>query len=112
MILEVEKYVSLTNHEWSGFWLVANGDFWKNLPPDLQNIIERNNTKYTTLERRDTKLLNVSLVDKLTRQGTGIIRVDQAPFRARLGSYYQDWASTFGPTQWGLLENALGRKLT
>jgi TRAP-type transport system periplasmic protein len=108
---EVTRYISLTNHNWSGYTLIANGDVWKSLPADLQAIVERNNTKYATIQRRDTKALNVSLVDKLGRQGNTINAVDQAPFRARLRPYYESWAKTFGPTQWGLLESALGRKL-
>lgn len=49
-LYEVSKYISLTNHQWSGLWLIANGDIWKSLPPDLQQIIERNNTKAAALE--------------------------------------------------------------
>ena len=36
---------------------------------------------------------------------------DQTPFRALLRTYYQNWAATMGPTAWGLLESAVGRKL-
>jgi TRAP-type transport system periplasmic protein len=109
---EVNKYISLTNHAWSGLWLLANGAMWKGLPSDLQDIVERNNTKYAMLERRDTNLFALSVADKLTRQGVTINDVDQAPFRARLTAYYQTWANTFGPTAWGLLQSSLGRSLT
>src|SRR5262249_46193926 len=39
---EVEKYVSSSNHTWSGFTLVANADAWHRLPRDLQNVVSRN----------------------------------------------------------------------
>ncbi len=39
---EVQKYVSMTNHIWDGNWVLANGDSWASLPPDLQGIVERN----------------------------------------------------------------------
>jgi TRAP-type transport system periplasmic protein len=109
---EVQKYVSLTNHAWSGNWLLANSDTWKKIPPDLAQIVERNNTKYARLERRDTNLVNGSLADKLSRQGIVLNQVDQAPFRARLRSYFELWASAFGTTEWGLLESSLGRRLS
>ena len=41
---EVQKYVSITNHNWTGSWLIANADAWKSVPPDLQAIVERNQT--------------------------------------------------------------------
>jgi TRAP-type C4-dicarboxylate transport system substrate-binding protein len=108
---EVQKYYSATNHSWGSFWLFCNGDGWKRLPADLQSIIERNHAKYVMLERQDSKLLNVSLADKIARQGMIINVPDQAPFRALLGSYYKEWAAEFGPSLWGLLESSVGHKL-
>jgi TRAP-type transport system periplasmic protein len=107
---EVQRWISLTNHAWGGLWLCANADAWNRLPSDMQAIIERNNTKYATLERRDTQALNASLVDKLVRQGIIMNPVDQAPFRALLHSYYEYWANAFGPTAWGLLQTSVGRR--
>ena len=109
---EVEKYLSLTNHVWTGEWLIANGDLWKSLPSDLQAIVERNHTKYALLGRRDIEASQASIVAKLRSQGMVVNVVDQTPFRARLRSYYESWATAFGATEWGLLQSALGRKLT
>ena len=36
---EVQKYVSLTNHMWDGFWTLANARAWAELPKDLQQIV-------------------------------------------------------------------------
>ncbi len=109
---EVNKYISLTNHLWSTAWLVANGDTWNGLPPDLQAIVDRNSKKYAQIARRQIKILNVSIVDKLARQGVTINPVDPGPFLPLLKSYYQSWESAFGPAAWGMLEAAIGRKLT
>ena len=110
-VFEIQKYVSMTNHQWSGQWIVANGEVWKSLPAKLQEIIERNNAKYAILDQRDVKASTASLLDKLSRQGMIINQVDQTPFRARLGAYYQYWTTAFGSNAWGLLENSLGRKI-
>ena len=109
---EVTKYMSIMNSNLGGNWLIANGDVWKSLPSDLQEIIERNNTKYALFERSATKSDNLAAGTRLTKGGTIINTVVQAPFRARLHSYYQEWSAFFGPTEWSLLENAVGRKLT
>ena len=111
-LYEVEKYLSLSNHSWSGIWMVANGDVWKSLPPDIKQIIERNQLKYTVLDRRDAKALNASIVDKLARLGMVVNDVDPSSFRALLKPYFDSWAATFGPTAWNMLESSLGRKLT
>jgi TRAP-type transport system periplasmic protein len=109
---EVQKYLSLTNHAWSGAWLVANADVWNRLPPDIQQTIERNAAKYGMLLRADIRTMGTSLAAKLGSQGMTVNTVDQTPFRAPLGAYYRSWADTFGPTVWGRLQTALGRKFT
>jgi TRAP-type transport system periplasmic protein len=108
---EVEKYISLTDHVWSGFWLITNSEIWSSLPSDIQAIVERNASKYALMERRDTKLLNAAAIDKLTRQGIVFNRVDHAASSQRLGPYFESWRNEFGPTVWGLLESSLGHSL-
>ena len=109
---EVQKYMSLTAHTWSAVWMIANGDYWKTLPPDIQGIIERNELKYSTLVRADDKAEDAKMLASLTARGMVVNPVDPEPFRALLKPYYQTWAENFGPTEWGLLEAGLGRKLT
>src|SRR3546814_11501096 len=38
-LYEVQKYCSLTNHIWDGFWFIANGAAWDRLPKDLKTIV-------------------------------------------------------------------------
>ena len=111
-LFETQKYISQTHHQCGSFWLLANGAAWKSLPSDLQAIVERNNTKYALLDRRDTDVIDSALKDKLSRQGIAFNEVNQEPFRARLGAYYRSWANEFGPTAWSLLEKSLKRKIT
>ena len=106
---EVQKYLSVTNHIWTGNWLAANGDAWNALPPDIQAVVNRNAAKYTLLERRDMTLLNVALADKLQRQGLTFNTADVTSMRSRLGPFYAHWKAEFGSTAWGLLENAVGK---
>src|SRR5437773_575968 len=57
-LYEVTKYVSTTNHMWSGFNLLANLKFWNSLPGDVQEIVQRNVKKYVALQRAYTDDLN------------------------------------------------------
>ena len=50
-LYEVVKYVSMTNHMWSGFNLLAHLPTWQRLPDDIKAVIERNVTRYVRLQR-------------------------------------------------------------
>jgi tripartite ATP-independent transporter DctP family solute receptor len=107
-LFEVQKYLSVTNHMWSGFWLVANMDKWNALPKDIQAVVTRAAAKYTPLQRTDTAQLNASLLDKLARRGMLVNKPDTAPFKAKLTDFYKKWKATFGPQAWALLEKYSG----
>ena len=109
-LYEVTKYVSVTNHMWSGFNLLANLRFWQGLPSEIQQIVERNVQKYVALQRAYTDGLNRALGDTLAARGLVFNTADVSTFRRKLGGgFYQRWKDEFGPTAWGLLEREVGR---
>jgi tripartite ATP-independent transporter DctP family solute receptor len=110
-LYEVQKYLSVTNHMWSAYHFLGNGDAWNALPADVRAIVERNLTIFALRQRRDTMLRNASLADKLARRGMIINRADVSGFRTRLtaSGFYEKWRATFGPRAWGLLEAHAGR---
>src|SRR5437879_862331 len=108
-LYEVTKYVSTTNHMWSGFNLLANLKFWNSLPGDVQEIVQRNVKKYVAMQRAYTDDLNRQLGDKLAARGMIFNTADVSTFRAKLGGgFYQRWKSEFGPSAWSLLEREVG----
>jgi TRAP-type transport system periplasmic protein len=107
-LFEVQKYLSVTNHMWSGFWLVSNNDSWNALPPDIKAIVTRNATKYALLARADTARLNGSLLDKLGRRGMTVEHPDLAGFRNKLADFYKRWKAEFGSQAWAELEKYSG----
>ena len=106
---EVQKYLSLTNHIWTGAWVVANTDAWNSLPADIRDTVERNMRKYADLERRDVAVQNVSVADKLRREGLTFNNTDGPAMRAKLGPYYTKWKGELGSTGWNLLEATVGK---
>jgi tripartite ATP-independent transporter DctP family solute receptor len=109
-LYEVTRYVSITNHMWSGFNLLANLRFWQGLPSEMQQIVERNVKKYVAMQRAYTDGLNRELGDKLAARGLVFNTADVSTFRAKLGGgFYQRWKSEFGPIAWSLLEREVGR---
>src|ERR1700722_6545024 len=108
-LYEVQKYISLTNHIWSGFNLIANLKMWRGLPGDVQRIIERNAEKYVKLQRADTDTMNHDLGPQLEKRGMMINQPDAARSRARLGAYYSRWKNIIGSKTWALLQGHVGK---
>ena len=109
-IYEVVKYVSVTNHMWSGFNLVAHLPTWNLLPADIKAVIARNAARYVRRQRNDQATLNGALRQKLAARGLMFNGpVAAAPFRARLSGVYGDWQERLGRECWSLLEAETGR---
>jgi tripartite ATP-independent transporter DctP family solute receptor len=107
---EVQKYVSLTNHMWDGFWTLANARAWAELPKDLQQIVARNINGAALREREDVRQLNESMQGELTRRGMVFNQTDTGKFRATLRSagFYADWKQKYGAEAWAALEKQVG----
>jgi len=109
-IYEVVKYVSVTNHMWSGFNLIAHLPTWNRLPADLQRVIARNASRYVRRQRNDQAGLNGALRRRLASRGLVFNDpVAAAPFRARLSGVYAAWKERLGRECWSLLEAETGR---
>ncbi len=108
-IYEVVKYVSMTNHMWSGFNQMAYLATWRGLPGDIKDAITRNVTKYVRQQRIDQGNINASLRDKFIAGGLVFNEVDQAPFRAKLANVYATWKDKLGSKCWTLLEAEVGK---
>jgi TRAP-type C4-dicarboxylate transport system substrate-binding protein len=108
-LYELIKYVSMTNHMWSGFNQMAHLPTWRSLPPDIQGIIDRNVTRSVRAQREEQAKLNASLRADFVTRGLKFNDVDQAVFRARLPRVYAVWREKLGTKCWALLEAEVGK---
>jgi len=106
---EVMKYISMTNHMWSGFNMLANQAAWNKIPADIRASIERNLARAVRLQREDQQKANAAARTSLAGHGQAFNEVDTAPFRAKLSGVYADWKKTLGAKAWSLLEAETGR---
>ena len=106
---EVMKYVSMTNHMWSGFNLLANQAAWNRIPGDIRAIVERQAARAVRLQRQDQEEANTAARGTMAGHGLAFNDVDTAPFRARLSGVYAAWKKTLGAKCWSLLEAETGR---
>ena len=109
-LYEVQNYVNMTNHAWSGFSLIANLRAWQRLPADVQGVIERNARTFAARQRADNAVLNGPQGRaRLIERGMVFNDLDTAPFRAGLGHFYARWKQEIGQRATSLLEAHVGR---
>ncbi|MEJ1977074.1 MAG: TRAP transporter substrate-binding protein [Acetobacteraceae bacterium] len=109
-LYEVQKYCTLTNHMWDGFWFLANRRAFEKLPKDAQAIVTREINASALQERADVAKLNDALQGKLAAAGLVFNTVDPAPFRdaLRAAGFYKDWRAKYGDAAWQTLEASVG----
>jgi tripartite ATP-independent transporter DctP family solute receptor len=110
-LYEVQKFCSLTNHMWDGFWFLANRRAWEKLPEDVRTIVAKNINAAGVKEREDVAKLNAGLQQELTSKGLVFNQPNAAPFREKLraAGFYSEWKGKYGDEAWALLEKSVGK---
>ena len=110
-LYEVQKYCSLTNHMWDGFWFLANRRAWERLPADVRDIVAKNINAAAMKERADTEKLNETVMEELKSKGLIFNQPDVGPFRQKLrdAKFYAEWKGKYGDQAWELLEKSVGK---
>jgi tripartite ATP-independent transporter DctP family solute receptor len=105
---EVQKFCSITNHMWDGFWFLANKKSWEKLPEDLRAIVARHINAAGMKERADVAELNATLQKELAAKGMVFNEPKADSFRARLrdAGFYSEWKGKFGDEAWAILERS------
>ena len=110
-LYEVQKYCALSNHCWSGYWIVGNRRALSGLPADLLDIVNTNFDAAAVKERADLLEMDRSLQAELTAKGMTFNKPDPVEFRAALvkAGFYTQWQKTYGADAWAKLEQYTGK---
>ncbi|CAN7431466.1 TRAP transporter substrate-binding protein [Acidovorax sp. LjRoot66] len=108
---EVQKYCSLTNHMWDGFWFLANRRAWERLPAQLREVAAKHLNAAAVAQRADMATLNSTLQQELTGKGMAFNTPATSAFRDKLrnAGYYTEWKTKFGEEAWAILERSVGK---
>ena len=107
---EVQKYCSLTNHAWDGFWMLASGRIWRGVPADVQQVMAKHLNAAALKERDDVAKANLELQKSLEGKGLVFNKVDVDAFQKALSatSFYGQWKEKFGAEAWTLVQKYAG----
>ena len=108
-LYEVQKYLSITNHWWSGFTLNANLDKWNALPRDVREIVMGHAESAAIEQRKDVAKIEAGALDLLKAKGMVVNETDTSGFRKHLGAFYARWKGVYGDKAWTLLEARTGK---
>lgn len=113
-LFEVQKYCSMTNHMWDGFWFLANRRAWERLPEDLRAVVAKHLNEAAVSERADVAKLNAGLKDDLVSKGMVFNDPEAGPFREALrkAGFYAEWKKKYGDEAWAILEKSVGSSLS
>ncbi len=107
---EVQKYLSLTNHSWDGFWGIASARIWKTVPKDLQAVMQKHLNAAAKKQRDDIVAANAEYRKNLESKGLVFNTTKPEEFQAALAktSFYKDAKAKFGDEAWTLLQKYAG----
>lgn len=110
-LFEVQKYCSMTNHMWDGWWCMTNQKIWDRVPEKARPIIARNFNQAAMEMRADGARLNASLRPELAAKGLSFNDPKLDAFREKLIStgFYTEWKQKYGEEAWALLEKFTGK---
>lgn len=110
-LYEVQKYCALSNHCWSGYWIIGNRRAMASLPPDLLEMVNAAFDAAAVKERADLVEMDRSLQAELTEKGMTFNKPDPVQFRAALvkAGFYTQWQKTYGADAWAALEKYTGK---
>lgn len=110
-LYEVQKYCSLTNHMWDGFWFLANRRAWERLPENVRTVVAKHVNAAGLKEREDVARLNAGLQKELTDKGMVINQPKAEAFRDKLraAGFYAEWKGKYGDEAWSILEKYTGK---
>ena len=108
-LYEVQKYLSITNHWWSGFTLNANLEKWNALPRDVREIIMGHAESAAIEQRKDVAKIEAGALELLKAKGMIVNETDTSGFQRHLGAFYARWKGVYGDKAWTLLEARVGK---
>ena len=95
-LYEVQKYLSVTNHIYSGMCFAISENTWQQLTPEQQEIVSAAALSSAASDRESNRKQTEELITKLEEAGMEINYPDLDPFSEATSQVLNDNASVYG----------------
>ncbi len=95
-LYEVQKYLSVTNHIYSGMCFTISEATWEKLSQEQQDIVREAAKNSADADRKSNRAQTESLIDELKKSGMEIAEPELEPFMEATQSVVDSYASTYG----------------
>ena len=95
-LYEVQKYLSITNHIYSGMCFTISESTWEKLSQEQQDIVREAALNSADADRKSNRAQTESLIAELEKNGMEITEPDLEPFIEATQSVVDSYASTYG----------------
>lgn len=102
---EVQKYLSLTRHIGTTYFLVINEAKFQSLPEDVRTILTAEAAKISPQVTKELEDGEAGILTFLKENGVEIVEdIDRAAFREKLKPVYEKYKARFSPELWAVME--------
>ena len=111
-LYEVQKYLSMTNHMWDGFWFLANRRAWERLPAGRPHhrgqAHQRGRLRKSGRTWPSSTPASSRSSPRRAWSSTSPIPRRSATSCAKAG-FYAEWKGKYGDEAWAILEKSVGK---
>lgn len=95
-IYEVQKYLAMTNHNYSPMVLLVSKKLWDTFPADIKTAFKELARSNANVERGMLKQAEDKYLEDMKKAGVNVTYPDTAPFRERVKPVYDKYSKEIG----------------
>ena len=94
-INEVNKYLAMTDHNYSSIFMIMSEKSWKKLSPEQQKIVQQAAKEAGAYEREEQRRQAKEAVDGLAKRGMEVTTVDKEQMKAAVADFLKEQKGTY-----------------
>lgn len=107
-INEVNKYLALTDHNYSTIFIIMSEQSWKKLTPEQQKIVQDSAYEAGDYQREEQRRQAKAAVDHLASKGMTVTQPDKAEMKATVTKFLEESKAEF-PEIMKIVDSVVGK---
>ena len=96
---EVQKYITLTGHQWAGIMLMINDKLWNKVPADFQKIISEAAKEAEVWQRKEINAKEGEFLETMKKAGLEVTELtpeEKAKFQEKMKAVWTEFQDSVG----------------